>query len=227
MLVIWLQWWGRASPDPCDGSWLGITCDASGYVVYIIANNSGLTGHLPRETRNLSMLAAIYLNNNSLSGDVPPLGPNLMEISLSYNRFMSISPEFFKDMEIVFSLSAVNANIIGPIPEFMGDHFKYLGTLKLQGNSLFGHIPTSFASTRIRSVQLQDQRGLDKLSGPIFMLNATNIVYLDLHGNQFTGPIPNLASNIEMEYIDLSKNALTGDVPQSLMQLHHLRVLNL
>ncbi|XP_052155402.1 LRR receptor-like serine/threonine-protein kinase RGI5 [Oryza glaberrima] len=137
--------WGRASPDPCDGSWLGITCDASGYVVYIIANNSGLTGHLPWETRNLSMLAAIYLNNNSLSGDVPPLGPNLMEISLSYNRFMSISPEFFKD----------------------------------------------------------------------------------LHGNQFTGPIPNLASNIEMEYIDLSKNALTGDVPQSLMQLHHLRVLNL
>lgn len=92
--------WGRASPDPCDGSWLGITCDASGYVVYIIANNSGLTGHLPRETRNLSMLAAIYLNNNSLSGDVPPLGPNLMEISLSYNRFMSISPEFFKGMSL-------------------------------------------------------------------------------------------------------------------------------
>lgn len=51
--------WGKVSPDPCNGSWVGVECNEEGYVTCILANNSGLTGHLPPETHNLSRLYVI------------------------------------------------------------------------------------------------------------------------------------------------------------------------
>uniref|UniRef100_A0A0E0ISJ5 Leucine-rich repeat-containing N-terminal plant-type domain-containing protein n=1 Tax=Oryza nivara TaxID=4536 RepID=A0A0E0ISJ5_ORYNI len=38
--------WGASSPDPCGGTWVGVTCNAEGHVTAINASRGGLTGHL-------------------------------------------------------------------------------------------------------------------------------------------------------------------------------------
>lgn len=111
-------------------------------------------------------------------------------------------PGSSKDLGVIYNLSAANASIFGPIPEFMG---KSPLPQLCERNSLSGHIPLSLAS--IPSLHLQDQRGTE----------------LDLHGNQFTRPIPNLTANTYLRYLDLSHNRLTGTVPESLAQLQFLQ----
>jgi hypothetical protein len=91
--------WGASSPDPCGGTWVGVTCNAEGRVTAINASRGGLTGHLVGA--DLSMLASLSdldLSFNALRDDLPvlpqPLG-GLRALDLRSNSFFAITDGFF------------------------------------------------------------------------------------------------------------------------------------
>jgi len=56
----------------------------------------------------------------------------------------------------------------------------------------------------------------------------TNLTYLVLHNNNFTGSMPSLASNKNIHYVDVSYNALSGAIPafSNLSNLYYLYMYN-
>ena len=85
-------------------------------------------------------------------------------------------------------VSLRNNQFKGPIEFRNTSSFSKLHILFLQQNKFKGHIPKS----------------ISKIS---------NLKNLDLHDNNFTGSVPNLAN---LEYLDLSYNKLEGEIPGSL-----------
>ena len=48
-----------------------------------------------------------------------------------------------------------------------------------------------------------------------------------LHGNQFTGPIPNFSNLTQLSVVSFRDNILTGVVPASYVSLHSLKYVSL
>ncbi|EEC67036.1 hypothetical protein OsI_33773 [Oryza sativa Indica Group] len=91
--------WGASSPDPCGGTWVGVTCNAEGRVTAINASRGGLTGHLVgADLSTLASLSDLDLSFNALRDDLPvlpqPLG-GLRALDLSSNSFFAITDGFF------------------------------------------------------------------------------------------------------------------------------------
>uniref|UniRef100_A0A0E0AUL2 Leucine-rich repeat-containing N-terminal plant-type domain-containing protein n=1 Tax=Oryza glumipatula TaxID=40148 RepID=A0A0E0AUL2_9ORYZ len=87
---------GASSPDPCGGTWVGVTFNGEGRVTAINASRGGLTGHLVGA--DLSMLASLSeldLSFNALRDDLPvlpqPLG-GLRALDLRSNSPTASSP---------------------------------------------------------------------------------------------------------------------------------------
>ncbi|PQM38425.1 putative leucine-rich repeat receptor-like protein kinase [Prunus yedoensis var. nudiflora] len=82
-----------ASPDPCSGSWLGVTCDPeTRRVTRLVLENLNLTG-TAEQLSQLDHLKVLSLNHNLLSTllDFSSL-PHLNHLYLSHNRFAGTLP---------------------------------------------------------------------------------------------------------------------------------------
>ncbi|XAR66713.1 Non-specific serine/threonine protein kinase [Bertholletia excelsa] len=143
--------WDEDSVDPC--SWAMITCSPDNLVTALGAPSQGLSGTLSGMIANLTNLRQVLLQNNNISGEIPPgLGalPSLQTLDLSNNRFSGHVPE---------SLALLN-----------GLHY-----LRLNNNSLSGAIPLSLA----RAAQLAFlDLSYNNLSGPLpkFPVRTFNVV---------------------------------------------------
>lgn len=218
--------------------------------------NQNLKGVLPPTLNNLTELQVLEFQNNQLTGSVPSLAglTQLQNLLLNDNNFTSIPSDFFNGMSSLQHvyldhntfdswvipeslksastlqvLSATSANITGTIPDFIsGDAFAGLTTLHLSFNYLEGGLPSSFASTSIQSLWLNGQNSRSKLNGTLDVLqNMTQLTEVWLHGNSFTGPLPDFSGLNELQNLSLRDNSLTGPVPESLLGLQSLKVVNL
>ncbi|KAK9074906.1 hypothetical protein SSX86_003225 [Deinandra increscens subsp. villosa] len=246
-----LDW---SDPNPCK--WKQIQCSRDNRVTRIQIGNQNLKGSLPQTLNNLTELQVLEFQNNQLTGPLPSLAglTQLQNLLLSYNNFSSIPPEFFDGMSslqhvyldyITFDswsipeglksasslqvFSATSANITGNIPDFFtGDTFSSLTTLHLAFNSLEGGLPNSFSGSPIQSLWLNGQTGRSKLNGTLEVLqNMTQLTEVWLHGNLFSGPLPDLSGLIQLQNFSVRDNSLTGPVPDSLIKLQSLKVVNL
>uniref|UniRef100_A0A0E0E3R6 Leucine-rich repeat-containing N-terminal plant-type domain-containing protein n=1 Tax=Oryza meridionalis TaxID=40149 RepID=A0A0E0E3R6_9ORYZ len=90
---------GASSPDPCGGTWVGVTFNSEGRVTAINASSGGLTSHLVGA--DLSMLASLSeldLSFNALHDDLPMLPQpldGLRALDLRSNSFFAITDGFF------------------------------------------------------------------------------------------------------------------------------------
>lgn len=245
---------GWVDSDPCK--WQHLQCDKQGRVTRIQIGHQGLTGSLPESLNKLTSLQVLEVQQNQLTGPLPSLAglSSLQSVILSNNNFTSIPPDFFKGMTSLqdvyldynpFSswvipeslkdasalnfFSATSANISGPIPEFLSsDTFSGLTRLRLAFNYLVGGLPSSFSGSQIQSLWLNGQLSNSKLNGSIDVIqNMTELSEVWLHGNSFTGPLPDFSGLTQLQNLSLRDNSLTGPVPNSLVQLPSLRVVNL
>ncbi|KAJ6316497.1 hypothetical protein OIU78_019726 [Salix suchowensis] len=218
-----------------------------------------LKGTLPQNLNKLTKLQRLGLQRNQFAGALPSLGglSELQSVYLDFNQFDSIPsncfdglvslqflaldsnnfnastgwsfPEGLQNSAQLTSLSCMFCNLAGPLPVFLGS-LPSLQSLKLSGNNLSGKIPVSFkGGMSLQNLWLNDQNG-GGLSGTIDVVTTMDSVnVLWLHGNQFTGTIPESIGNLTvLRDLNLNSNQLVGFVPDSLakMSLQHLDLNN-
>lgn len=96
-----LNW---TDPDPCE--WSHILC-SNDRVTQIHINNQNLTGSLPPDLKNLSLLAELHVTGNFLSGPIPSLArlSSLQYVYFSNNQFTSIPTDFFSGLTSLKSMT--------------------------------------------------------------------------------------------------------------------------
>ncbi|KDP38160.1 hypothetical protein JCGZ_04803 [Jatropha curcas] len=246
---------GWSGSDPCK--WIHVECNPSNQVTKIQIAGKGLTGTLPSDLKKLTALQILEVMSNNLTGPVPSLAglSSLQTLNLHDNGFSSFPSDFFSGMSSLSSVnldynpfepwviptslqsastlkdfSANGANIIGTIPDFFNnDVFPTLETLHLAMNYLEGPLPGNFSrSSSVTSLWLNGQKSNSKLNGTIAVLqNMTGLAEVWLHGNQFTGPLPEFNGFDALQNLSLRDNQFTGIVPASLVNLPTLSVVNL
>lgn len=200
------QWRGlkwvstNGSPLTCSDTsspqWANLSLykDSSIHLLSIQLPSANLTGSLPRELSEFSMLQSLYLNINSLKGTIPlELGysSSLSEIDLSDNLF---------------------TGVLAPSIWNLCDR---LVSLRLHGNSLTGALPEpALPNSTCENLQLLDL-GSNKFSGsfPEFVTRFEALKELDLSNNLFSGSIPEGLTRLSLEKLNLSHNNFSGALP--------------
>ncbi|KAM0009168.1 putative non-specific serine/threonine protein kinase [Helianthus debilis subsp. tardiflorus] len=147
---------------------------------------------------------------------------SLQHVYLDYITFSSwVLPETLKSASSLRVFSATSANINGTIPDFFGrDFFSRLTTLHLDINSLEGGIPDSFFGSSIQSLRLNGQNSRSKLNGTLDVIESMiQLTEVWLHGNMFTGTLPDFSGLNELQTFSVRDNSLIGPVPESLTEL--------
>ncbi|XP_030454844.1 putative kinase-like protein TMKL1 [Syzygium oleosum] len=168
--------------------------DPSLHLLSLLLPSANLTGSLPRELGEFSMLQSLYLGINSLSGTVP--------LELGYSSSLS---------DIDLSGNLVN----GVLPPSIWNLCDRLVSLKLHGNSLSGSLPEpALPNSTCGSLQVLDLGG-NKFTGefPEFITRFQGLKELDLSNNMFSGVIPQSLTSLNLEKLNLSHNNFTGALP--------------
>ncbi|KAG6714067.1 hypothetical protein I3842_05G184300 [Carya illinoinensis] len=243
---------GWSGPDPC--TWKNVKCDRSKQVQVIQIKGMNLQGTLPMELRDLPALSQLEVQQNQFTGPFPSFAGHgsILIIIAHSNRFTSFPTDFFTGMTTLQSLtigdnpfspwtipesivsatslktfSASSANLTGKIPDVFGTMVS-LGELKLTMNKLEGELPRTFARSRIQTLWLNGQQGNNKLNGTIAVLaDMASLTSVRLHGNQFTGPIPDFSMVKTLQDVSFRDNQLTGIVPASFVNLPNLKTVTL
>lgn len=180
----------RTGTDPCNGKWFGIYCQKAQTVSGIHVTRLGLSGSINIEDlKDLPNLRTIRLDNNLLSGPLPPFFKlrGLRSLLLSNNSFSGeIANDFFKDTAQLKRVFLDHNRLSGKIPaslmqltdieelHIQGNHFsgeippltdgnKSLKSLDLSNNNLEGEIPKSIAERKNIETKFE---GNQKLCGP-------------------------------------------------------------
>ena len=174
-------------------------------------------------------VTGLYLNDNQLSGEIPPeLGglSNLEELVLYQNRLSGEIPAKLGSLANLERLELQGNQLSGEIPAELGSlaNLEWLG---LSFNQLSGEIPAELGSlSNLEVLELHRNR----LSGPVptWLGSLANLRGLDLQGNQLSGEIPaELGSLSSLEWLALSSNRLSGEIPPELGSLSNLESLYL
>ncbi|KAK2399647.1 receptor protein kinase TMK1 [Trifolium repens] len=244
-----LDW---SDKDFCN--WEKVSCSGTKRVTSIELRSSNVEGYLPKELVQLTELTYFRCSVNILSGDFPYMSNSLQKLYIDSNKFTSMPSDFFTNMsnlievkidsnpfsqwQIPYSLenclalqtfSAVNVSFVGKIPEFFGkDTFPSLITLQLSFNFLEGNLPNSLSGSSIQTLWVNGQKSNNQLNGTLSVLqNMTSLQQIWVHGNSFTGTIPDFSNHDQLFDVSLRDNKLTGVVPSSLTKLESLKIVNL
>uniref|UniRef100_A0A2N9HHU9 Protein kinase domain-containing protein n=1 Tax=Fagus sylvatica TaxID=28930 RepID=A0A2N9HHU9_FAGSY len=153
---------------------------------------------------------------------------SLQSIAIDANPFSSWTiPISIKEAMSLQSFSATHTNLNDNIPDFLGSLVS-LTELDLGFNNLIGQLPSTFSNSAIQTLLLNGQKSDTKLNGSISVLaKMTSLNSVWLHGNQFTGPIPDFSNLTQLSVVSFRDNILTGVVPASFVSLHSLKYVSL
>jgi hypothetical protein len=198
--------WSFASPT-C--SWFGVTCDAAGHVTELDLSIAGITGRLH------AFYSTAY--------------QNLTVLDLNYNNLTGTIPTNISLLVTLTSLDLGTNNLTGAIP-YQLSMLPRLAVLNLRSNHLTN--PESGKFSPMPSLEVL-YLGYNDLHGtfPQFILNSTSrgMLFLQLSGNNFSGPIPSSLPEIfpRLRRLYLSSNRFTGLILRNLSRFQKLEVLHL
>eukprot|EP01018_Ginkgo_biloba_P027276 Gb_03533 [translate_table: standard] len=171
-----------------------------------------LSGNIPNSLANCSQLTLLELAQNRLSGTIPmELGQLalLERLNLWGNQLVSGTNTTLAILTALTNCSHLRIIVLGDnylsgvLPVSIGQLSTELNSLSLAGNNIGGEIPKQIA-------------------------NLTNLTYLALDHNSFTGPIPSTLGRLRnLERLYLSGNKLEGSIPSEIGQLTGIGLLSL
>ncbi|KAB2003683.1 hypothetical protein ES319_D11G148400v1 [Gossypium barbadense] len=173
---------------------LSLSKDPSLHLVSLQLPSANLTGSLPRELGEFSMLQSLYLNINSLSGTIP--------LELGYSSSLS-------DIDLSDNL------LTGVLAPSIWNLCERLVSLKLHGNSLSGSLPEpALPNSTCKNLQSLDL-GNNKFLGdfPEFVTRFQALKELYLSSNMLSGQIPQSLATLNLGKLNLSHNNFTGMLP--------------
>jgi len=208
-------------------TWYGITLNSEKRVITIALNENNLSGTIPPEFGNLTMLDSLNLYLNNLSGELPSEFAYLQELrslTLWDNQFSGAFPEQLFSMSKLEYLDLDGNQFTGTIPPGIAN-LQSLKNIYLGNNPFTGNIPVEiFYLSKLEILGIYDTQ----ISGsiPPGIGNLPNLVSLFLSGNQLSGVIPETIYNLyNLQVLSLSRNLLTGGISSSVVKLSKLRQL--
>ncbi|XP_030461441.1 probable leucine-rich repeat receptor-like protein kinase At5g63930 [Syzygium oleosum] len=194
-------------------------------LTYLELENNSLTGSVPPELGKCRSLALLSLAQNNLTGPLPPELGNLSSIQVMKLQFNNIDGVIPGQIAQLASLAQLNISwnlLSGTIPSSL-TNLRNLTTLNLQHNNLNGSIPAAIGGLQ---GLLELQLGKNQLSGHIPTMPLSLQIALNLSSNLFDGTIPATFSQLRnLEILDLSDNRFSGSVPMYLTQMPALTQL--
>ena len=139
------------------GLWHGVVLDTTGRVAALYLENNDLSGPIPPELGQLDQLIHLFLHMNDLTGPIPPeLGAlsKLEHLSLYLNKLSGDIPPQLGDLENLDWLSLYDNSLTGRIPPELGN-LRRLRYLQLSSNQFNSSIPYELTNlTKLRELFL-------------------------------------------------------------------------
>ncbi|XP_027070456.2 uncharacterized protein [Coffea arabica] len=194
-------------------------------LTYLELDNNSLTGEIPPELGLCRSLALLNLAHNGLTGVLPVQLGNLASLQVLYlqkNKLVGVIPHQFTQLHSLQRMNFSSNSIGGSIPASISK-LQNLTNLDLRHNNLSGPIPISI---RTLNLLLELQLGNNQLSGDVPAMPSSLQIALNLSNNLFGGPIPvSLSGLIALEVLDLSNNKFSGVIPNFLTEMTGLTQL--
>ncbi|XP_059628295.1 probable LRR receptor-like serine/threonine-protein kinase At3g47570 [Cornus florida] len=157
---------------------------------------NSFAGEIPKEMGNLLNLEALIIENNSLSGLIPSSIFNITSLKQLVLARNSLTGVIPQEVCDLHNLEGFS---LGNLPSSTGNRLPNLEVLHLADNNLSGILPD-------------------------FISNASQLTFLDLSHNLFTGSIPNSLGNLTIKKIVAKLNS---SIPTSFWSLTDLLELSL
>ncbi|KAK4279020.1 hypothetical protein QN277_016786 [Acacia crassicarpa] len=206
--------WDFTSPDPCS-SFSGVTCSLSQppsslrVTILSLGDSPGLSGSLPAAISGLTELTQLILSPGIVTGSIPPeIGKltKLRVISLPSNRFTGGIPTTFSSLNSLHTLDLSHNQLTGSVPPGL-TLLPELRVLILAFNSISGELPS--ISSQLLHLDLKN----NVVAGPLPSSLPASLRYLSLSNNRMWGPLNGLATLTELTFLDLSMNQFSGPIP--------------
>ncbi|HET9033076.1 MAG TPA: hypothetical protein VFN25_09235 [Dokdonella sp.] len=177
--------WGGAVGTEC--TWYGVICAADGNSVEVLnLAGNGLTGTLPSNLQDLSLIKQLFLGNNALTGSLPMLAgmQHLQDFAIGSNLLTGSIPPI-DSLANLSSFVVGNNDLDGSFPEISG--LTALFEFDLSDNHITGGIPSLANLPTLASFNVSD----NELGGSIpSLLALNNLQSFYVSGNQLGGNMP-------------------------------------
>ncbi|EOA32149.1 hypothetical protein CARUB_v10015400mg [Capsella rubella] len=185
-------------------------------VLFLFSN--GFLGQIPSSFSNLSMLSALDISDNELTGSLSFVRnlPKLTYLRVSRNHFsgtLNSNSSLFELHHLTFLNLGFNNFTSSSLPYEFG-HLNKLEYLSVSSNSFLGQVPPTISNlTQLTQLRL----GSNGFTGSLPLVqNLTKLSNLILVNNHFSGTIPSSLFTMPfLSYIDLSRNNLNGSIKVS------------
>ncbi|XP_022136957.1 receptor-like protein 12 [Momordica charantia] len=202
-------------------------------------SDNQLSGQLPDCWDSMLHLKILNLSNNYFFGDVPHSIGNLIHMEslvLRNNQFSGGLPFLF-NLTYLGVIDAMNNNLSGTIPSWIGSKIPYLTILNLKSNHFHGNLGRGLCNLKyIQILDISSNNVSGSIPTCIRNFNALTQTLFSGHPNyetdifmvwkggerHITGQVMDLVRSI-----DLSCNHLSGKIPYEITQLVELIILNL
>nr|DAD42425.1 TPA_asm: hypothetical protein HUJ06_000655 [Nelumbo nucifera] len=205
-------------------------------------------GSIPSSLGNCSLLKALDLRQNNLSGSLPWSVGQLKQLQtphLSNNRLLGVLPLSLQNCINLETLDLGNNRFSGDIPPWIGGSLTVLRILRLRSNTFSGRIPSQiFNLSSLQVLDLAQNNLIGRIPANLGVLKAMarpqyvnrylfygkyrRLYYEENLVMSIKGQLRTYTKTLSLvTCIDLSQNSLHGDFPEAIINLSGLIVLNL